>query len=109
MTRRGDFVTVAFQGDFGKPRPALVIQASQFGDHATVTVLPITSILIDAPLIRVQIEPDAINGLQKVSQIMVDKATTVKNAKLGPVIGAAGSTILLETSRCLAVFPGIAN
>jgi mRNA interferase MazF len=36
--QRGDFVTVALQGDFGKPRPALVIQADSFADHATVTV-----------------------------------------------------------------------
>lgn len=36
--RRGDFVTVAMQGDFGKPSPALVVQANQFDEHATVTV-----------------------------------------------------------------------
>ena len=40
---RGDFVTIAMQGDFGKPRPALVIQSDQFNGHATVTVLPVTN------------------------------------------------------------------
>lgn len=54
---RGDLVTVAMQGDFGKPRPALVIQADQFNEHATVTVLPLTSALVAAPLLRITIKP----------------------------------------------------
>ena len=48
---RGDFVTIAMQGDFGKPRPALVIQADQFNEHASVTVLPVTGTLVAAPLL----------------------------------------------------------
>ena len=51
--RRGGFVTIAMQGDFGKPRPALVIQADQFKNHVIATVLPVTSVLVEAPLIRV--------------------------------------------------------
>lgn len=42
---RGDLVTIAMQGDFGKPRPALVVQANQFSEHGSVTVLPVTSTL----------------------------------------------------------------
>ena len=63
--RRGDFVTIAMQDDFGKPRPALVIQADHFDEHATVTVLPVTSTLVDAPLFRITLVPDAANGLHK--------------------------------------------
>ena len=37
--RRGDLVTVALQGDYGKPRPALVIQADQFADLGSVVIL----------------------------------------------------------------------
>ena len=55
--RRGDLVTVSLQGDCGKPRPALVIQSDMFSEARSKTVLPLTSTLIDAPLIRVQIEP----------------------------------------------------
>ena len=47
---RGDFVTIAMQGDFGKPRTALVIQSDPFNEHVTVTVLPVSSALVDAPL-----------------------------------------------------------
>ena len=62
---RGDFVTVAIQGDFGKPRPALVIQSDLAPKHATVTVLPVSSTLVDTPLLRVTIQPSTSNGLQK--------------------------------------------
>ena len=44
--RRGDLVTVALQGDYGKPRPALVIQADQFADLGSVVILPITAVAL---------------------------------------------------------------
>lgn len=106
---RGDFVTIALQGDFGKPRPALIIQSDQFSEQATVTVLPVSSSLVDAPLFRVMVHPDAGNRLQKPSQVMVDKAMTVKRDKLGDAFGSAGDEVMLEVERCLAVFLGIAK
>ena len=106
---RGDFVTIAMQGDFGKPRPALVIQSDQFNAHATVTVLLVSSALVDAPLLRVTVQPTPLNGLQKPSQVMVDKAMTVQRDKLGEVFGSASDAVMLEIGRCLAVFLGIAR
>lgn len=106
---RGDFVTIAMQGDFGKPRPALVIQSEQFNEHATVTVLLVSSTLVDAPLFRVSVQPDKINNMQKSSQVMVDKAMTVKRDKLGAAFGSASDEVMLEVGRCLAVFLGIAR
>jgi mRNA interferase MazF len=84
---RGDFVTVAAQGDFGKPRPALVIQADAFADHSTVTVMLLSSTLVDAPLLRLNIEPSKNNGLSKPSQIAVDRVYTGRREQFGPVIG----------------------
>ena len=105
---RGDLVTVAVTGDFGKPRPALVVQADQFGTSATVTVLLVTSTLIEAPLLRIDMTPNATNGLNKPSQVMVDKAMTLMRNKVGTPFGTAGDEVMLEVSRCLAVFLGIA-
>ncbi len=35
--RRGDIVIVAFSGDFGKPRPAVIVQSDYLNDtHATI-------------------------------------------------------------------------
>ena len=107
--RRGDLVTIAIQGDFGKPRPALVIQSERFDEHPTITVLPVTSTLIDAPLLRITVKPDVGNGLQKPSQIMLDKAMTVKRDKVGPAFGHLDANSMLEVERCLAVFLGIAK
>lgn len=107
--RRGDLVTIAMQGDFGKPRPALAIQADLFDEHATVTVLPVTSTLVAAPLLRITLQPNAENGLQKPSQVMVDKAMTVKRDKVGPSFGHIDADTMVEVERCLAVFLGIAK
>jgi len=106
---RGNFVTIAMQGDFGKPRPALIIQADSFSAHATVTVLPVTSALADAPLLRVAVQPDAENGLQKTSQVMIDKTMTVKRNKIGAAFGRIDAGSLVEIERRLAVFLGIAG
>ena len=104
---RGDLVPIAIKGDFGKPRPALVIQADQFNVHSSVTVLLITSTLVEAPLLRVTALPSAENGLQQPSQVMVDKAMTVKRERIGPAFGRIDPDTLLQVERCLAVFLGI--
>jgi mRNA interferase MazF len=106
---RGEFVTIAMQGDFGKPRPALVVQSDQFNEHSTVTVLLVSSALVDAPLLRVTLQPDEANGLQKPSQVMIDKAMTVRRDKLGETFGVASDSAMVEIGRCLAVFLGIAH
>ena len=106
---RGDFVTIALQGDFGKPRPAMVVQADSFNqDHPSVTVLPVTSELVNAPLFRIMVEPNATNGLGKRSQIMVDKAVTLKRDKIGTTFGKADDSLMLAVNRSIAMFLGIA-
>jgi mRNA interferase MazF len=106
--KRGDLVTIALAGDFGKPRPALVIQSDQFDETGTVTVLLVTGTLVDAPLIRTTIEPTSANGLKKRSQVMVDKAMSVKRDKIGATIGHLESEEMLAVTRALAVFFAIA-
>jgi mRNA interferase MazF len=107
--RRGSLVTIAVQGDYGKPRPAVVIQSDNFAEHPSVTVLPLTSKLFDTPLVRVTIKPNSDNQLSKKSQVMVDKAATLPREKIGGVIGSLGYVEMQEIDRCLAVFLGIAK
>ena len=106
--RRGDLVTVAMSGDFGKPRPALVIQSDHFDATATVTVLLISSTLVDAPLIRLAVEPSAENGLRKPSQVMVDKAMTVRRDRVGAPFGRLEADTMVAVNRSLALFLGFA-
>ena len=101
---------VAVPGDYGKPRPALVIQADVFNQtHASVTLLPVTSTLVDAPLFRLTVEPSPGNGLRALSQIVIDKVTTVRRARIGSTIGHLEDDLLLRVSRALALWVGIAG
>ena len=107
--KRGDLVVVAIQGDYGKPRPALVVQSDLFNDtHASITVVPVTSTIVNTPLFRVTVEPSRRNGLRAVSQIMVDKVTTVRRQRLGQTIGRLEEDVILRVSRALALWFGIA-
>lgn len=105
---RGDLVTIALPGDFSKPRPALVIQSDQFDQTGTVTVLLVSGTLVDAPLIRTTIDPTPTNGLRKRSQVMVDKAMSVKRDKIGAKIGHLEAEAMVAVTRALAVFFAIA-
>lgn len=107
--KRGDLVSIALQGDYGKPRPALVIQSDFFDVHPSVTVLPVTGDLRETPLFRVTVEPNDTNALRKTSQVMVDKCMTVPREKVGDIFGSLDAGHLLEVERCLAVFLGIAK
>jgi len=107
--KRGDLVVVAMPGDYGKPRPALVVQSDLFNDtHASITVAPVTSTIVDTPLFRVTVEPSRGNGLRLVSQIMVDKFTTVRRQRLAQTIGRLDEDVMLRVSRALALWFGIA-
>jgi len=107
--KRGDVVTIAIQGDFGKPRPALVIQSDVFNaTHATITVLLVSSELVNAPLFRIDAAPDHRNGLSKPCQIQTDKAMTVKRDKVGSIIGQMDDATMLRVNRALAVWVGLA-
>src|ERR1700691_913046 len=91
--KRGDIVTIAARGNYGTPRPALIIQADVFKDtHASITVVPLTSTIIDAPLFRITLDPTRQNGLSRVSQIMVDKVLTLPREKIGKRVGRLGKT-----------------
>jgi len=95
-------------GDFGKLRPALVVQSDRFAGTGTVTVVLITGTLIDAPLLRIPVEPTPSNGLRVRSQVMVDKVMSVRRDKVGPVFGHMEEETLIATTRSLAVFLGFA-
>ena len=105
--KRGDLVTIALQGDYGKPRPALIVQSDLFDEHPSVTVLPVTGELRNAPLFRIRIESEPTNNLQKTSEIMVDKAQSVPRERVGEVFGHVTEEQMLTVSRSLAVFLGV--
>lgn len=106
--RRGDLVTVALSGDYSKPRPALVVQSDLFDAHPSLTVLPVTGDLREAPLLRIRVDPSETNGLRKASDIMVDKPQTVSRERVGAVIGRLDDATIVAVNRALATFLGFA-
>lgn len=87
--KRGDIVLCTLGGDYGKPRPAVIVQSDLFNFyHASFVVCPITSCLVEAPLFRLELSPSKKNGLLKRSQIMVDKISAIKREKITEKIGS---------------------
>ena len=108
VMQRGQFVLIAVQGDYGKPRPALVVQSDLFAELPSVVVCPLTTTLrTDADQFRIDVEPSPSNGLRQASQITIDKIVAVPVAKVGAVVGQADDALMLRVNRALAVFLGI--
>jgi mRNA interferase MazF len=104
--KRGDLVTIAVSGDYGKPRPALVVQDDAFTALPSVTVLQLTSDVHEEHLIRITVQPDEGNGLRKPSQIMIDRAVTIPRAKAGAVFGHVDTRTMKSVDDALRRFFG---
>lgn len=108
--RCGDIVTVAASGDYGKPRPVVIVQSDAFPEgHASVIVCQMTSVLANAPDFRLTIEATRESGLQQRSQIMADKPVTIRRDRIGPRIGALDRAELVRLNAMLAFVMGIAD
>ena len=102
--QRGNIVLVALSGDYGKPRPAIVVQSNLFNPtHSSYIICPITSTLQNSPLYRITLEPSAQNGLKVISQIMVDKVQTINQKRVGNVIGYATKEEITKLNRSLVL------
>jgi mRNA interferase MazF len=106
--KRGDVVTVVLPGSYGKPRPAVIVQADVFDALPSVTVLPLTSALHDAPPLRIDVPAGPESGIRRDSQIMIDKIMTVPRTRLGPRIGALPPGTLGALEGALGRFLGLA-
>lgn len=104
---RGEIWTVAGGVYASKPRPALIIQDDRFDATDSVTVLPLTSTLVDAPLIRISIAPSELSGLRHESHVMIDKATTVRRTNVQTRVGRLTAAQLVSVERALLVFLGL--
>ena len=105
--KRGDLVTIAVSGAYGKPRPALILQADAFDAHPSVTVLPLTSEIHPTPLFRLTLQAGKETGLRRVSQVMVDKATTVPRAKIGARMGRVDAATMQAINKAVVGFLGL--
>ncbi len=107
--RRGELWTVAGGVYASKPRPALILQDDLFAGTASVTVAPLTSALVEAPLLRVRVLADELTGLQHESHVMIDKITTVRRDNVSTCVGRLTPENLVEVERALMAFLGLAR
>lgn len=108
--QRGDVVVVAAAGDYGKPRPAVIVQTDAFPQsHVSVVLCQLTSDLVDAPDFRVTVEPKPENGLRLTSQVMADKPVTVRRERIGQRIGRIGDQDMARLGIALAFVMGLAD
>lgn len=107
---RGSVVTVALSGDYGKPRPAIIVQSDVFNttEQDSFTIALVTSTLQpEAPIFRLTVDPSAANGLRKLSQIMVDKLMTTPRDRIGSVIGRLDDDLMIRLTRAIALWLGL--
>lgn len=104
--QRGDLVTVSLPGDYGKPRPALVIQSDLLAELESVMLCPITSELRNAAF-RVTLEPNPANGLRLLSQVMTDKIATLSRTKVGTPFGRLDDERMKAVERALLLVVGV--
>jgi len=108
--RRGDIHVAAARGAYtGKPRPVVIVQDDRFDATASVTICPLTTDPVEAPLTRIAIEPTAATGIEQPSQIMVDKITTVPRTNVRDHLGRLADADLIRLDRALVVFLGLAE
>ncbi|TWJ33032.1 transcriptional modulator of MazE/toxin MazF [Geobacter argillaceus] len=100
---------VATPGDYGKPRPALIVQSRLFAEHPSITLCFLTTHLQQTPLFRYPVEPSHENGLQEASQVQLDKIMTVPGGKAVKVIGRLTEKQMSEITRLLALWVGVAD
>jgi mRNA interferase MazF len=100
--QRGDIVTCVLSGDYGKPRPAVIVQSNLFNPtHKSIVVCPITSHLVESPLFRLLLAPNKLTGITMVSQIMIDKITAIKFEKIARKIGRLSFNEILKLDEAL--------
>lgn len=108
--KRGDVVAVAAAGDHGKPRPAVVVQTDALPTrHASVIICQMTSEIVEAPHLRVTIEPSTRNGLRVRSQVMADKPVTIRRERVGQRLGSLGPQEMTRVNAALAFVIGLSD
>jgi mRNA interferase MazF len=108
--KRGDMVTVAAPGDYGKPRPAVIVQTDALPEtHASVIVCQMTTDLVEAPDFRITIDPTDTNGLRMRSQIVADKPVTIRRERIGRRIGSLDEEDISRLNVALALVMGLAD
>ncbi len=108
--RRGDVVLFALPGDYGKPRPAVIVQSDLLNteDPPSFLLCPLTTTLTGLADIRIPVEPTPGNGLSAPSEVMVDKTSAAPRRRLRDVVGRLDAATMRAVDRALLLVLGFA-
>lgn len=102
--KRGDLVIVSLPGDYGKPRPAVVLQNDRLeGKLESYVIALLTTFDEGAQVLRVGVEPDSDNGLRETSRVMVDKLYAIPSHRIHQHIGKLDVGTLRKIERALMI------
>ena len=69
--------------------------------HPSITLCPLTSTLINAPLVRIAVPPSPGNGLCKGSQLITDKLFSVPAAAIVSMVGRLEASAMAKLDLAL--------
>jgi mRNA interferase MazF len=107
--KRGDVVIVTFARDYGKPRPAVVVQSDKLAGTDSIILCPMTTHLVEAPLYRIDVVPDDSNGLREQSQIMMDKIAGTPRDRCRDIVGHVAPSVMSRLDQGLALLIGLSS
>lgn len=105
--KRGDIVIAVLPGDYGKPRPTVVVQDDRLQRLDSVIVCPLTSDVMGAGLLRITLDPSPANGLKKRSEVMVEKLMAIDRSRCREVAGRLDAATMAEIDGRLRLVLGL--
>jgi len=105
--KRGDVIIVSAPGEYGKPRPAVIVQRDLTEPLESVVVCPLSSDLIVSRHVRPTIQPSSVNGLRAVSQVMADKIMAIQVRRTRGKIGDLAASDMEAVDSALAIMLGL--
>ncbi len=105
MMQRGDIILSVLPGDYGKPRPTVIVQSDAYNpSHDSIVVCPLTSYLTAGLEYRIRLLPTANNGLHQESEIMIDKISVIRRDKLRDTLGHLTTAEIQRIDNALKIW-----
>jgi mRNA interferase MazF len=101
---RGELVIVSLPGDYGKPRPAVILENDALeGRLDSYVIALLTTFDEGARVLRVVVEPTPENNLRKQSRVMVDKLYAIPSHRMHQRIGKLDAETMRGVDRALLI------
>lgn len=100
-------IKAVLPGEYGNPRPCLVIQSDRLAKLDSVILCPLTSDMSTNGPTRFAVAAGGEGGLMVESLVMVDKVTAVSRSRCRDHIGRLDATMMQQIDARLAFVIGL--